>query len=96
MKPSELCQATNQLIADLVPQYLDPDLYRVVNGDVPVTTKVLSHSHVRLAHLFTRFLNLQLLELRWDHSEFRPLSLYGTRLTDSSLDSSLHRYVSSY
>ncbi|PSS37509.1 hypothetical protein PHLCEN_2v716 [Hermanssonia centrifuga] len=68
MKPSELCQATNQLIADLVPQYLDPDLYRVVNGDVPVTTKVLSHSHVRLAHLFTLFLNLQLLELRWDHT----------------------------
>ncbi|THH00936.1 hypothetical protein EW026_g1673 [Hermanssonia centrifuga] len=41
MKPSELCQATNQLIADLVPQYLDSDLYRVVNGDVPVTTKLL-------------------------------------------------------
>ena len=40
LKPSELTTATSQLIAELVPKYLDPDVVRVVNGDVPVVTKV--------------------------------------------------------
>lgn len=28
------------LYAELFPKYLDPDLYRVVNGGIPETTKV--------------------------------------------------------
>ncbi|GJE85335.1 NAD-aldehyde dehydrogenase [Phanerochaete sordida] len=41
LKPSELTTATSQLIAELVPKYLDPDVVRVVNGDIPVVTKLL-------------------------------------------------------
>ncbi|KAF8519640.1 NAD-aldehyde dehydrogenase [Hysterangium stoloniferum] len=41
-KPSELTPATSQLITDLFPKYLDQDLYRVVNGAVEETTKLLS------------------------------------------------------
>lgn len=29
------------MIAEIVPKYLDPDMVRVVNGDVPVVTKVI-------------------------------------------------------
>ena len=40
LKPSELTPATDALFAELIPKYLDPELYKVANGDVPVTTKV--------------------------------------------------------
>lgn len=42
LKPSEITPATSQLMAELFPKYLDPDCYRLVNGDVPVVTKVRS------------------------------------------------------
>lgn len=41
LKPSELVPATSQLVAELIPKYLDPDVVRVVNGDVPVVTQLL-------------------------------------------------------
>ncbi|OBZ67696.1 Aldehyde dehydrogenase family 3 member H1 [Grifola frondosa] len=41
MKPSEMTPAVSALFAELIPQYLDPELYRIVNGGVPETTKVL-------------------------------------------------------
>ncbi|KAF9652565.1 aldehyde dehydrogenase [Thelephora ganbajun] len=41
VKTSELLPATSSLLADLFPQYLDQDLYRVVTGDVPVATRLL-------------------------------------------------------
>ncbi|EKM57674.1 uncharacterized protein PHACADRAFT_251452 [Phanerochaete carnosa HHB-10118-sp] len=41
LKPSELVPATSQLISDLISQYMDPGVVRVVNGDVSVTTKLL-------------------------------------------------------
>lgn len=41
LKPSELASATCQLIADLVPKYLDPDVVTVVTGGVEETTKLL-------------------------------------------------------
>ncbi|KAI0353663.1 aldehyde dehydrogenase [Trametes cingulata] len=41
LKPSEQTPATSQLMAELVPKYLDPELYHVVNGGVPETTKLL-------------------------------------------------------
>ncbi|KAN0138292.1 Aldehyde/histidinol dehydrogenase [Lactarius tabidus] len=41
LKPSELTPAFSALIAELVPKYLDPELYAVVNGGIPETTKVL-------------------------------------------------------
>ena len=40
LKPSELTPATAALMAELFPQYLDESCYRLVNGDVPVVTKV--------------------------------------------------------
>lgn len=40
MKPSELTPAFSALLADLVPNYLDQSLYRVINGAIPETTKV--------------------------------------------------------
>nr|XP_056721002.1 aldehyde dehydrogenase family 3 member A2-like [Euleptes europaea] len=41
MKPSEISEHTAKLIAELVPQYLDKDLYPVVTGGVPETTELL-------------------------------------------------------
>ena len=40
VKVSELLPATSSLLAELFPKYLDPKLYRIVNGEVPVSTKV--------------------------------------------------------
>ncbi|XP_048581698.1 aldehyde dehydrogenase, dimeric NADP-preferring isoform X2 [Nematostella vectensis] len=42
LKPSEVASATAQLVADLVPKYLDPDCYPVVNGGVPETQQLLN------------------------------------------------------
>ncbi|TBU47713.1 NAD-dependent aldehyde dehydrogenase [Dichomitus squalens] len=41
LKPSEQTPATSALFAELFPKYLDPELYHVVNGGVPETTKIL-------------------------------------------------------
>ncbi|KAG8765794.1 hypothetical protein FRC12_007293, partial [Ceratobasidium sp. 428] len=41
VKPSELTPAYANLLAELLPQYLDPACYRVVNGSVPETTALL-------------------------------------------------------
>ncbi|KAI0708464.1 NAD-dependent aldehyde dehydrogenase [Earliella scabrosa] len=41
MKPSEQTPATSALFAELIPQYLDQELYHVINGGIPETTKVL-------------------------------------------------------
>ena len=41
LKPSEQTPAFSKLIAELVPKYLDPELYHVINGGVPETTKVI-------------------------------------------------------
>ncbi|CDO75126.1 hypothetical protein BN946_scf185010.g51 [Trametes cinnabarina] len=40
LKPSEQIPATSQLLAELLPKYLDNELYHVINGGVPETTKV--------------------------------------------------------
>ncbi len=41
IKPSELAPATSALIAKLVPDYLDPDCIRVVEGGIPETSALL-------------------------------------------------------
>uniref|UniRef100_F6VZL9 Aldehyde dehydrogenase n=2 Tax=Ornithorhynchus anatinus TaxID=9258 RepID=F6VZL9_ORNAN len=41
IKPSELSEHTAILLAELLPQYLDQDLYHVINGGVPETTELL-------------------------------------------------------
>ncbi|KAI0261624.1 NAD-aldehyde dehydrogenase [Gloeopeniophorella convolvens] len=41
LKPSELTPAFSALVADLAPKYLDPELYTVINGAIPETTKIL-------------------------------------------------------
>ncbi|XP_072209695.1 aldehyde dehydrogenase family 3 member A2 isoform X1 [Excalfactoria chinensis] len=42
VKPSEVSEHTSQLIADILPQYLDRELYPVVTGGVPETTELLT------------------------------------------------------
>ncbi|KAI0064306.1 NAD-aldehyde dehydrogenase [Artomyces pyxidatus] len=41
MKPSELAPACSALFAELVPKYLDTEMYSIVNGAIPETTKIL-------------------------------------------------------
>ncbi|KAI0064314.1 NAD-aldehyde dehydrogenase [Artomyces pyxidatus] len=41
LKPSELTPAYSALLAELVPQYLDPEMYTVINGAIPETTEML-------------------------------------------------------
>ncbi|XP_044105287.1 aldehyde dehydrogenase family 3 member A2 isoform X1 [Neovison vison] len=41
IKPSELSEKTAQLLAKLLPQYLDQELYAVINGGIPETTELL-------------------------------------------------------
>ncbi|CAL1703311.1 unnamed protein product [Somion occarium] len=43
LKPSELSSATADLVAELIPKYLDPDVVRVVRGGVPQATKLLEY-----------------------------------------------------
>lgn len=40
LKPSEQTPATSALLAELIPKYLDQELYHVVNGGVAENTKV--------------------------------------------------------
>ncbi|KFW86503.1 Fatty aldehyde dehydrogenase, partial [Manacus vitellinus] len=42
VKPSEVSENTAQLVADLLPQYLDRELYPVVTGGAPETTELLT------------------------------------------------------
>lgn len=42
LKPSEVTANCAALMAELVPKYLDPDAYAVVNGGVPETTALLN------------------------------------------------------
>lgn len=41
VKTSELLPATSSLLAELFPKYLDQNLYRIVNGNIPVSAKLL-------------------------------------------------------
>nr|VWO99665.1 Probable 3-oxoacyl-[acyl-carrier-protein] reductase oxidoreductase (EC [Ganoderma boninense] len=41
IKPSEHCPTTSALFAELIPKYLDPEFYHIVQGGIPETTKVL-------------------------------------------------------
>ncbi|KAM5306310.1 aldehyde dehydrogenase family 3 member A2 [Glossophaga mutica] len=49
IKPSELSENTANILARLLPQYLDQDLYVVVNGGVDETTELLKQ---RFDHIF--------------------------------------------
>ncbi|CAE7422546.1 Aldh3a1 [Symbiodinium natans] len=49
LKPSELNPQSSPLIAKLIPQYLDPDCFRVIEGAVPETTALLNN---RWDHIF--------------------------------------------
>ncbi|KAH9933554.1 aldehyde dehydrogenase [Epithele typhae] len=41
LKPSEQTPAISKIFAELLPKYLDPELYHIINGGVPETTKIL-------------------------------------------------------
>ncbi|KAL0597308.1 Aldehyde dehydrogenase family 3 member A2 [Plecturocebus cupreus] len=49
IKPSELSENTATILAKLLPQYLDQDLYIVINGGVEETTELLKQ---RFDHIF--------------------------------------------
>ncbi|TDL15121.1 aldehyde dehydrogenase [Rickenella mellea] len=49
IKPSELVPNFSQLLAELIPKYLDQSAYRVVNGGAAEATKLLQ---LRWAHIF--------------------------------------------
>ncbi|KAG9040301.1 hypothetical protein FS837_000819, partial [Tulasnella sp. UAMH 9824] len=49
LKPSESTMETSALLAELLPKYLDPECYAVVNGAVAETSKLLS---LRWDHIF--------------------------------------------
>uniref|UniRef100_A0A452QZ11 Aldehyde dehydrogenase, dimeric NADP-preferring n=1 Tax=Ursus americanus TaxID=9643 RepID=A0A452QZ11_URSAM len=44
-KPSELSENMANLLATIIPQYLDRDLYPVINGGVPETTEMLKERY---------------------------------------------------
>ncbi|KND00945.1 uncharacterized protein SPPG_04046 [Spizellomyces punctatus DAOM BR117] len=41
VKPSEVSANTSRVLADLIPKYLDNDAYKIVNGGIPESTKLL-------------------------------------------------------
>ncbi|MGH0166196.1 UNVERIFIED_CONTAM: hypothetical protein FKN15_050508 [Acipenser sinensis] len=49
IKPSEVSEHTARLLGELLPQYIDKDLYPVVNGGVPETQELLQQ---RFDHVF--------------------------------------------
>ncbi|CAH2222502.1 fatty aldehyde dehydrogenase isoform X1 [Pelobates cultripes] len=49
IKPSEVSENTAKLLEKVIPQYLDKELYPVVNGGIPETTELLSQ---RFDHIF--------------------------------------------
>ncbi|XP_027717473.1 fatty aldehyde dehydrogenase isoform X2 [Vombatus ursinus] len=49
VKPSELSEKTATLLAKMLPQYLDKELYHVINGGVKETTELLKQ---RFDHIF--------------------------------------------
>ncbi|KIP07205.1 hypothetical protein PHLGIDRAFT_71410 [Phlebiopsis gigantea 11061_1 CR5-6] len=85
LKPSELCPATCQVVTDIVTQYLDPDMVRIVNGDVPVVTQLLElqWDHIlytgggRVAKIISmaaaKFLTPVTLEVRFPHHRKSPV-----------------------
>ena len=55
LKPSEQTPAFSALVAELVPKYLDPELFHVINGGVPETTRVRPLTlHIRTCPRATR------------------------------------------
>jgi len=49
IKPSEVSPASAKLLSELVPQYMDPDCVRIVDGGVPEATALLEQ---RFDHIF--------------------------------------------
>jgi aldehyde dehydrogenase (NAD+) len=49
LKPSEISSATSNLLAKLIPQYLDQETIRVIEGGVEETTEILNH---KFDHIF--------------------------------------------
>ncbi|KAJ8473063.1 hypothetical protein ONZ51_g8114 [Trametes cubensis] len=57
LKPSEQSPGVAKLFAELVPKYLDQDLFHVINGGIPETTRVLElpwdHRNGRVARIIS-------------------------------------------
>jgi acyl-CoA reductase-like NAD-dependent aldehyde dehydrogenase len=49
LKPSELAKHSSNLLAELIPKYLDTEAVRVIEGGVPETTAILRH---KFNHIF--------------------------------------------
>ena len=39
IKPSEATPHVNEVLSELLPKYVDKDLYHIVQGEIPETTK---------------------------------------------------------
>ena len=71
LKPSELTPAFSALVAELVPKYLDPELYSVINGAIPETTKVRCWGlavHNQANYPLCRFWGFSGIIVRWQLS----------------------------
>jgi acyl-CoA reductase-like NAD-dependent aldehyde dehydrogenase len=44
LKPSEMSSACEQLLAQMIPKYLDKECFEVVCGGIETTTAVLEHN----------------------------------------------------
>ncbi|RDX42382.1 aldehyde dehydrogenase [Lentinus brumalis] len=51
IKPSEATPHINKVLAELLPKYVDPDLYHIVQGGIPETTKATQILELRWDHI---------------------------------------------
>lgn len=73
LKPSELAPATSKLLAERLPNYLDPECFTVVQGAVPETTALLSQ---RFDHIcYTGGERVALIVLRAAAEHLTPTTL---------------------
>jgi acyl-CoA reductase-like NAD-dependent aldehyde dehydrogenase len=73
MKPSELAPVTAAVLADLVPKYLDPDCYAVVNGGELVVTELLKLEYDHI--LYTGGANVGKIVMRAAAEFLTPVTL---------------------
>ncbi|KAH7098729.1 NAD-dependent aldehyde dehydrogenase [Auriculariales sp. MPI-PUGE-AT-0066] len=65
LKPSELTPNSTALLTELLPKYLDPEMYAIVNGSIPEMKTVSMNVSERVCLMLSKLLGLQ-----WDHIFF--------------------------
>eukprot|EP01006_Ploeotia_vitrea_P001472 TRINITY_DN104909_c0_g1_i1.p1 TRINITY_DN104909_c0_g1~~TRINITY_DN104909_c0_g1_i1.p1 ORF type:complete len:519 (+),score=334.36 TRINITY_DN104909_c0_g1_i1:111-1667(+) len=77
IKPSEVSPHSAQLLAELLPRYLDAEAFRVINGDVPVTTEVLKQRYDHILYTGGGFVGKIILRAAAEHLTPVTLELGG-------------------